>query len=128
MTSATARLSTRVLDPPTTLISVRGELDAANAHPFVDYALRTPGDTLVLDLSDVEFFGVAAFSAIHTLNVRCARADVEWVLVPSPAVTRLLRVCDPDATLPVADTVDEALARLHRDRQPLLQLVAEFGQ
>ncbi|MBO0677723.1 STAS domain-containing protein [Mycolicibacterium sp. S2-37] len=128
MTSATAHLTSTTVAPLTTVIAVRGDLDATNAHEFVDYALQHPGHALVLDLTGVEFFGTAAFSAIHTLNVRCAGSGVEWVLVPSWAVARLLRVCDPDATLPVAADVDEAVARLHRNGSPLLELVAELGQ
>jgi anti-anti-sigma factor len=124
----TAHFTTRHVQPTTTLITAAGELDAANAHQFVDYALRDPGQALVLDLTGVEFFGTAAFSAIHTLNVRCAGRGVDWVLVPSRAVARLLRVCDPDATLPVAGSVEAAVAELHGGGPPLLKLVAQLRQ
>jgi len=37
--------------------------------------------------------------------VRCAGANQRWALVPSNAVSRLLRICDPDNTLPLVDSV-----------------------
>jgi hypothetical protein len=35
----------------------------------------------VLDLSGLDFFGTAGFSALHTSNVQCAARDVGWALV-----------------------------------------------
>jgi anti-anti-sigma factor len=123
--SHTARFATRWLQPDTAVITAHGEIDAANAQEFVDYALRHAEDIsqLVLDLTGVEFFGTAGFSALHTLNVRCAGESIEWASVPSAAVIRLLRVCDPDSTLPFLDGVDTALAAVHGESRRLLQLV-----
>lgn len=118
----TARFEAATRQSSTTVVTAHGDLDAANAQQFADFALRHTGQQLLLDLTGVEFFGTAGFSALHTLNVRCAGADIEWVLVPSPAVGRLLRICDPDATLPCAETVEAADAAL---RGGLLKLVAE---
>lgn len=111
--------------PSATVVTTRGELDAANSQHFSDFALRHAAGALVLDLTGVEFFGTAGFSALHTLNVRCAGAGIDWILVPSAAVSRLLRICDPDAALPWSETVDSALAALEGGARPLLQLVAE---
>jgi len=107
------------------VIAAHGELDAANAQQFVDYALRHAAhtDRLVLDLTGVDFFGTAGFSALHTLNVRCAAEKIEWAMAPSPAVTRLMRICDPDSTLPICDGVDTALAAVQGEPRRLLQLV-----
>ena len=70
----TATFTTRWLDPRYAVITAHGELDASNAQEFVDYALRDAERTerLALDLTGVDFFGTAGFSALHTLNVRCA--------------------------------------------------------
>ena len=68
---------------------------------------------LLLDLTNLEFFGIAGFSALHRISVSCARAGIGWALVPSAAVSLLLRICDPDGLLPAVDTVSTALARLH---------------
>jgi anti-anti-sigma factor len=110
------------------IITAHGELDAANAQEFVTYSQRHADAVrrLVLDLKGVEFFGTAGFSALHTLNARCAAIGADWAMMPSKAVTRLLGICDPGATLPVAPTIEAALAVIHGEpRQPLLQLVPE---
>jgi anti-anti-sigma factor len=123
----TAHFATRWLQPSLAVITTHGELDAANAQPFVDYALRHAAhiDRLVLDLTGVDFFGTAGFSALHTLNVRCAAEKIEWALAPSAAVTRLLRICDPDSALPICTGVDTALSAVQGEPRRLLQLIAK---
>ena len=126
--SSAASFTTRFLKPSVAVITATGELDASNAQELADYALRDVERTqrLALDLTGVDFFGTAGFSALHTLNVRCAAAGVEWILVPSSAVNRLLRICDPDSTLPLATTMSAALSHLQADqRRSLLQLITE---
>ena len=127
--SSTASFATRWLPPSVAVITAHGELDASNAQDLVDYALRDVERTqrLALDLTGVDFFGTAGFSALHTLNVRCAGEGVEWVLVPSTAVNRLLRICDPDSALPIATTMPAALSLLQAEQRRLLQLVSEPG-
>jgi anti-anti-sigma factor len=123
----TAHFATRWLKPSMAVITAHGELDAANAMEFVAYALRHAPhiERLVLDLTGVEFFGTSGFSALHTVNVRCAGEKIEWALVPSPAVTRLLRICDPDSALPICRTVDAALSAVQGEPRRLLQLVSK---
>ncbi|MGV0795045.1 STAS domain-containing protein [Mycolicibacterium sp. XJ1819] len=127
--SHAARFATKWLRPDTAVITAHGEIDAANAHDFVEYALHHADniDRLVLDLSGVEFFGTTGFSALHTLNVRCAGESIDWASVPSAAVTRLLRICDPDSTLPFFSTLKQALAALQGEPRRLLQLVPKTG-
>lgn len=123
----TAHFATRWLQPSMAVIAAHGELDAANAQEFVDYALRHAPhiDRLVLDLTGVDFFGTAGFSALHTLNVRCAAEKIEWAMASSPAVTRLLQICDPDSALPLCGSVDAALAAVQGEPRRLLQLVSK---
>jgi anti-anti-sigma factor len=110
--------------PSGVVITAHGELDASNAGQLADYAQRyaTHSTSLILDLSGVEFFGTSGFSALHTINVRCAGADVRWAVVPSRAVSRLLRICDPDKALPIAES-----AAVDEDDRPraLLELVSQ---
>jgi anti-anti-sigma factor len=113
--------------PSGPVITVRGELDASNAGQLADYAQRcaTHSKTLILDLTGVEFFGTAGFSALHTINVRCASVDVRWAVVPSQAVSRLLRICDPDNALPIAESTPDVDGENDDDPRPLLQLVSQ---
>ena len=122
-----AHFAMRWLQPNTAIVTAHGDIDAANAQELVDYALRHGDriDCLVLDMSGIDFFGTSGFSALHTLNVRCAGESITWALVPSPAVTRLLRICDPESTLPVYDRVDTALSAVHGEAPRLLQLVPQ---
>ena len=123
----TAHFATRWLQRSMAVITAHGELDAANAQEFVDYALRHAAhtDRLVLDLTGVGFFGTAGFSALHSVNVRCAGEKIEWALAPSSAVTRLLRICDPDSALPICNSVDTALSAVQGEPRRLLQLVSK---
>jgi anti-anti-sigma factor len=123
----TTRFAIRLLQPGTAVLTAHGEIDAANAQEFVDYAFcHAEGiKRLVLDLSGVEFFGTAGFTSLHTLNVRCAGESISWASVPSAAVIRLLRICDPDSILPFFDDVDAALAAVHKEPHRLLQLVSQ---
>jgi anti-anti-sigma factor len=109
-------------DTSRVVITALGELDASNANEFADYfdlciAHSTP---LIVDLSGLDFFGTAGFSALHLINVRCAGANLRWAIVPSKAVTRLLRICDPDHALPVITSVR---AIPDADDDSLLELV-----
>jgi anti-anti-sigma factor len=104
----TARFSAE-WGPSSVVVTVHGELDASNAAQLADYVQHCAADSksVLVNLSDVEFFGTAGFSALHLINVRCASADVRWAVIPSAAVSRLLRICDPDNVLPRAATVPD---------------------
>jgi anti-anti-sigma factor len=125
--SHAARFATRWLPPNTAIVAAHGEIDAANASAFVDCALRHSDRTrsLVIDMSGIDFIGASGFSALHTLNARCAGESITWAAVPSAAVTRLLRICDPDSALPFYGGVDTALSAVRSEPRPLLQLVPQ---
>ncbi len=113
----------------TAIVAVRGELDAANGAQFVDFAMRhaEATDRMVIDLTGLTFFATAGFTALHTLNVQCVGEEIRWALVPSAAVDRLLRICDPDSALPVCADVEQALTTVRSDPPRLLELVSEFS-
>lgn len=123
----TAHFTTRWLQPDTPVVTAHGEIDAANAQEFVIYALRHAErvEHLVVDLSRVDFFGSAGFSALYTLNERAVDEGIRWALVPSASVTRVLGLCDPDSALPVCAGVHAALATVQGRPQALLQLVPQ---
>lgn len=121
-----AQFSSRWLTPATAIVSAAGELDASNAAPFTDYGLdhAKPNGKLLLDLSAVTFFGAACFASLHTVNVRCVGENIYWVLLPSKAVSRVLRICDPDSALPTSSDATAALSMLRSEPRPL-QLVTK---
>lgn len=120
-----ARFSASQLTPTTVLVSVTGDVDASNALELIRYAERhaPASGELVLDLSGLTFFGTQGFSALHNINVNCSRFAVNWVLVPSSDVHRLLRVCDPAGGLPVAESIELAEAVLKHGPRSHLTVV-----
>ncbi|MCV7077823.1 STAS domain-containing protein [Mycobacterium szulgai] len=102
------------------VVSAHGELDAANADQLAEYVQRcvTDREWLTLDLRGLEFIGTAGFSALHRINVVCSALGTHWAMIPSEAVSRLLRICDPDGILPVMEAADGG-----QPERRLLQLV-----
>jgi anti-anti-sigma factor len=94
--------------PPSGLVvTVLGEVDATNSRALARYVEgRIAGSTeLDVDLRPVEFFGTAGFAALHNINVICCQYDARWVLRANPPLRRLLRVCDPDGSLPFDESL-----------------------
>jgi anti-anti-sigma factor len=112
--------------PSFVVITAHGELDASNADQLADYVQRCAAQSksVNVNLSGLEFFGTAGFSALHTINVQCADVGVHWAVVPGKAVSRLLRICDPDSALPVAESVPDILDENEKPRR-LFQLVPQ---
>lgn len=75
-------------------VAVAGELDLRNAPALCSYAgarLHT-SSRLVLDLSEVEFFGSAGLTVFEELDTLARHRSSRWALVGGRAVNRLLRV------------------------------------
>ena len=125
--SHTAQFSAR-WGPSGTMITAYGELDAANADQLAAYVQRyvKRSKRVALDLRGLEFIGTAGFSALHRINVVCSGAQVYWAMAPSRAVSRLLRICDPDGILPITGPLPEPVAWTDSEEpRPLLQLVPQ---
>jgi anti-anti-sigma factor len=113
----------------TTVVSVTGELDASNIDHLTDCArpCLASGRSFILDLSELDFLGAQGIRSLFAIADECKRSRIKWVLVPSHPVSRLLRVCDKQARLPSAASIDQALERVSapaRTRE-LLQLVTK---
>jgi anti-anti-sigma factor len=109
-----ARFDTRWTMSSVAIVSAYGDIDATNASTLTDYALVNAAHCrgLILDLRGLKFIGTEGFSALHRVSVRCARAEIGWMVVSGAAVSRLLRICDPHGSLPTVTTVGAALANL----------------
>ena len=73
-------LQARELSPSTILVGVSGEIDASTESSLLDGIVTNlhRHRQLVLDLSQVRFFGTAGYSALHRLHSHCARAASAW--------------------------------------------------
>ena len=108
------------------LVTAVGEIDAANAlglSRFVEGRLESTG-RLIVDLRALEFFGTQGFSILHRINVMASRHAVNWVVIAGAEVDRVLSICDPDGGLPVAESLDEAMATVVRPPRNHLRLVS----
>lgn len=120
------RLANRRLRSSVTVISAHGSIDASNGDALTEYTLghlvRCRG--LILDLRDLDFFGTDGFSALHRLSVCCARVGIDWAVTSGEAVSRLLRISDPQGLLPAASTLEATMAivqyRPDRPPQPIV--------
>lgn len=103
------------------VVAADGEIDAANAAPFADYVRRCADccEWLILDLAGLAFIGTVGFSALQSLSARCATARTRLTVIPSPAVSSLLRICDPQSRLPLVPSLADALADVQKSGRPL---------
>jgi anti-anti-sigma factor len=104
-------MSSRQWRPSLAVVSAHGDIDAANADSVTRYALHesTGCRALILDLLDVNFFAAEGFSALHRIAVNCARHTTVLTIVPGAFASRVLGICDPDGSLPCAETIITAL-------------------
>jgi anti-anti-sigma factor len=111
-----ATFAVRHPSPSRVAVAVLGDVDAVNARDLGRYVERHTriSKQLVVDLRAVDFFGSQAFTALYYISVRCARSDVDWMIIGSPPVRRLLSICDPEGKLPLVDDLPSALERLDR--------------
>ena len=116
----TTRLAYGRLGSSVAVISAHGHIDASNADAVTEYTLgyliRCRG--LILDLHGLDFFGTEGFSALHRVSVCCADPGICCVVVPSAAVSRVLRIGDPQGLLPAASSVEAAMAIIPGQPRP----------
>lgn len=96
-----------------TVLRVDGEIDAANAGRLAQairrYSrLKAP---LILDLSHLDFLGIAGFRVLLALNEEHQNDELLCHVVMGAAVRRLTHIL-ADRDLPIVDSVSEALQRV----------------
>ena len=100
--------------PGQTVVTVAGDVDMHSASRLRDAlaeAGQRPGCRVVLDLAGVEFMASAGVHVLLDGAGRFETAGGALVLVgPRPMVARVLSLTRADELIPVAATVDEALA------------------
>lgn len=103
--------------PPVAIVRVRGELDFGTTPYLVEAldGLPEPGQSLVFDLSELDFCdssGLGALIAAHKATARTGgRVHLAGV---TPIVLTAINVTSLDQLFPLHDTVDAALAEVRR--------------
>jgi anti-sigma B factor antagonist len=98
------------------LVRVEGEVDLATAPELkgVLAAAADQADTrcLVVDLTDVTFFGSAGLTVLLTAHERGAESGVPFVVVPGTesSARRILEITEMLDVLTTADSVDSAIS------------------
>ena len=97
-----------------TVVTVRGEIDAANVDAITEHVRRfvLGGEPLVIDVSGVRQFNAAGLWMLCVLAGDCQAAGLEWTLVGNPAIDEVLRDFDEDTQLPMSPSVEQALHAL----------------
>jgi anti-anti-sigma factor len=99
---------------PATVLRIEGEIDASNAD-LVTQAIRRfarLNAPLVLDVSQLDFLGIAGLRALLLLNEEHRQARLHCNVVSGAVLQRLTSVAS-DHGLPVVDSVPAALQRSH---------------
>lgn len=118
------RLSTSELTPSIIVITAHGDIDASNADELLDGVREALGlhQGVIIDLTAVKFFGIEGLSVLHAINGTLEQPR-RMALVPSSAVTRVVRLWTPASTIGVAFDVDSALTAMQSQLRPVLRLV-----
>lgn len=94
--TARAEVELSILYRPThTVVRLRGDLDIATAPPLRGQLLGVPSPgvrLLILDLSGVSFCDAAGLALLINRRRRATLLGIPFRLIPSPQVTRLLRI------------------------------------
>lgn len=120
---AAAQLQLQLWRPTSTavVVHVAGELDGSNAgrlHELLAPRLNSTAEALVLDLSQVAFFGVAGLGLLAHARRRAAHRAMTLRVVDGPVcVERALRAADWAEPVQTYSHLQDALADLTgRDR------------
>ncbi|WP_085151938.1 STAS domain-containing protein [Mycolicibacterium confluentis] len=94
------------------MITATGEIDTANARLFADHVMELAHgcSSVLLDLSGVTFLALDGMTALYAIRADLARTAVDWSLMPGPAVSRVLALCDPEGLVPTVDEAPERIA------------------
>jgi len=97
-----------------TVVTISGDVDAANGDRVQDFATRfvLVGNALILDLGGVDFFAARGISVLIAVDDACRTAEVPWSLIPSRVVSRVLQLTGCDTAVPTASSVPEAVRQL----------------
>lgn len=99
------RLDVRLPRPGTVVVAARGEVDLLTA-PDLARGLEQhlqDASTLVVDLSEMEFFGAAGIEVLLQVQTEARRRGIVLRLVIGPHLRRVFTLADLDCALSVHD-------------------------
>lgn len=105
----------------TTIVAARGEIDAHNAGQLHQQAMRRNvigQQALILDLAGLTFLSTQGLFTLLAIGQQCHRADINCIVVPSRAVSRLLQISHTYGDVCTAETVPAALTSLRQQQLP----------
>lgn len=99
-----------------TVITAIGEVDIATTTLLADALLHAPAHApIILDLTDVAFMDCTGLHSILRARDNAAAQHAPFILVPSPKITRLLRLANLQHILRTKPTVPDALTAASTD-------------
>jgi anti-sigma B factor antagonist len=109
------------------VVALRGDLDVtgADAAEAAIAALVAPGQTLIIDISALDFMDCASLGALVKVQTLARRGGGDVVLTaPQPHLLRLLALTGTDEVLCVQASVEAAVASIasRRTRYPWRRL------
>jgi anti-anti-sigma factor len=114
-----------------TVVTISGVVDLKNVDRVSRYGRRyiLQDKPFVLDLCGVDYFAAPSVTLLQQIDDDCRMAGVEWALVASPTVSRVLRLINEDNAFPVEASVHTALHSFADDisarRRLLLPLLSK---
>src|ERR1700761_8521939 len=94
-----------------TVVTITGAVDATNVDQVTEYVRRfiLPDKPIVLDLAGLDNFSAQGLRLLYRIDDACSAAGLEWVIVPSQAVTQVLLIAREESSFFTAGSVHEAL-------------------
>jgi anti-anti-sigma factor len=114
-----------------TVVTISGVVDLKNVDRVSRYSRRfiLQDKPFVLDMCGVEYFAAQSVTLLRQIDEDCRMAGLEWALVASPVVSRVLRMINEDNAFSVEPTVHTALHSFADDisdrRRLLLPLLSK---
>ena len=114
-----------------TVVTVSGAIDLKNVDEVSRYSRHfiMQDKPFVLDLRGVDYFASPSVTFLQQIDEDCRMAGLEWALVASPMVSRVLRIVNEENAFPVAASVHAALQSFADDisarRRLLLPLLSK---
>ena len=86
------------------VVAVHGDIDMRSAPMFSDFVRSRVSSKrhVTIDLSNVEFFGIAGLTVFDAVRDYTAGIGASWSIVAGRSVSRLLQVADLESSIPTA--------------------------